>query len=117
MDRRAIPAIVLVPFLVVAIVVSSSACGTIVNFATNDPPKPYGGVMCDVNLAVTEFDPVERPGQLLVAPLFILDLGLSAALDTATLPIVFLKTIEAACKHVAEHHRKGGGPVGPGAPD
>ena len=98
MSRRALPAIVLVPLLVVALVVSSSACGTIANFSSgnagfgrsSDPPTPpvaYGGVQWDIERAIKSDAPIEV--KALILPLWLLDLSLSATLDTATLPIVF----------------------------
>jgi hypothetical protein len=98
MPRRAVPAVVLVPLLVVALVVSSSACGTLANFTggapligppPENPPPPvaYGGVQWDLEQAIkSEATPGER---LLYSPLWLLELGLSATLDTATLPIVW----------------------------
>jgi hypothetical protein len=98
MSRRAVPAIVLVPLLVVALVVSSSACGTIANFTggapviggpPENPPPPvaYGGVQWDLERALKS---EATPGQkALIFPLWLLELGLSATLDTATLPVVW----------------------------
>ena len=98
MSRRALPAVLLVPLLVVALVVSSSACGTMANFSGGvmfigmpaDPPPPpvaYGGVQWDVESAMkSEMSVGEKA---LILPLWLLDLSLSATLDTATLPIVF----------------------------
>jgi uncharacterized protein YceK len=99
MSRRAIPAVLLVPLLVVAIVVSSSACGTIANFnegrsgmvapTTNPgkPPTPFGGVQWDIERAIQSKVPIED--KAIQSPLWLVELGLSACLDTATLPIVF----------------------------
>jgi hypothetical protein len=98
MCRRSVPVLVLVPLLVVALVISSSACGTIANFGggalpltvqPQDPPPPvaYGGVQWDVERAVKSD---ASPGQkALIFPVWLLDVGLSATFDTATLPIVF----------------------------
>jgi hypothetical protein len=87
MTRRAVPAIIFVPLAVVALVVSSSACGTIYNFVDNDPPRPYGGVMTDLR-GVAESDPIERPGVIVAAPFVLMDICLSLVFDSATLPVV-----------------------------
>ena len=87
MTRRAVPAVVLVPLLVVALVVSSSACGTVMNFADKGPPWPYGGVAADLQIAAL-YDPVHSPEKIVYAPIVLLDMGLSAVFDTATLPLV-----------------------------
>lgn len=88
MTGRAIPAIVLVPFLAVAIVVSASACGTMVNFGggrgLNGPsdhqyPLPYGGVVLDVKWGI------EKPSAI---PVIFCDLVLSTIGDTLTIPFV-----------------------------
>ena len=98
MSRRAVPAVVLVPLVVVALAVSSSACGTIANFtggggfigmtpSESPPPVAYGGVQWDIERAVkSELDPDHKA---LIFPLWLLDLSLSATLDTATLPVVW----------------------------
>ena len=98
MCRRYVPAIVLVPLLVVALVVSSSACGTLANFNGGapliglpppDPPPPvaYGGVQWDIERAITsQAMPADK---VWMFPIWLLELGLSATLDTATLPIVW----------------------------
>jgi hypothetical protein len=101
MNRRAIPAALLAPLLIVAIVVSSSACGTLANFgalpiqnvpSSENPgrvhpvPVPYGGVYWDIERAIDSELPIEN--KVLISPLWLVDLGLSATLDTATLPIV-----------------------------
>jgi uncharacterized protein YceK len=98
MDRRAIPAALLLPLLVVAVAVWSSACGTIANFTGGapiigippDPPPPpiaFGGVWWDIEQAIESDAPMDQ--KALIFPLWLVDLGLSATLDTATLPIVF----------------------------
>jgi hypothetical protein len=96
MTRRVMPAIVLVPLLVVALVVSSSACGTMANFnggAILGPPKdadrplPYGGVLWDVE-ALANADGVVSPEGIALLPVWLIEVGLSATLDTATLPVV-----------------------------
>lgn len=87
MTRRTVPVIVLVPLLIVALAVSSSACGTIMNFAGNDPPLPFGGVVTDVQ-GVVESDPVNYPGLILITPFVFVDICLSAVFDAATLPVV-----------------------------
>jgi hypothetical protein len=98
MSRRAIPAVVLVPLLVVALVVSTSACGTIANFNGGHvplslptdpapPPVAYGGVQWDIESAIKSKADVGT--KALIFPLWLLDLTLSATFDTATLPIVF----------------------------
>jgi hypothetical protein len=98
MSRRVVPAVVLAPLLVVAAVVSSSACGTISNFNGGqvfmslppDPPPPpiaYGGVQWDIERAVKSDADVGT--KVLIFPLWFLDLTLSATLDTATLPVVW----------------------------
>src|SRR5262245_22191856 len=98
MPRRAVPAIVLVPLLIVAIVVSTSACGTIANFnggatllrppdKTPLPPVPYGGVKFDIKTAVEK--DIMSPDAVPVWPLWIVEVGLSATMDTVTLPAVF----------------------------
>jgi hypothetical protein len=98
MTHRAIPAVLLVPLLVVAIVVSSSACGTMANFNEGSvwtsrpthvgrPPTPYGGVEWDIEEAIKTDRPIES--RMLGYAFLLVDLGLSAGLDTATLPIVF----------------------------
>jgi hypothetical protein len=98
MSRRAVPAIVLVPLLVVALVISSSACGTIANFGggalpltlrPHDPPPPvaYGGVQWDIERGIKGEATVGE--KVLWFPVWLLDLSLSATLDTATLPVVF----------------------------
>ena len=98
MSRGAIPAVVLVPLLVVALVVSTSACGTIANFNGGqvplnlpaDPPPPpvaFGGVQWEIERAVNSKADVGT--KALIFPLWMLDLSLSATLDTATLPIVW----------------------------
>lgn len=96
MTRRSVPPIVLVPLLIVAIVISSSACGTMANFNggvaliglpdQNRPPLPYGGVAWNVERAVKCDEPLAT--RVLIFPLWLLDVGLSAGLDTLTLPFV-----------------------------
>ena len=110
MSRRAVPAVVLVPLLVVAVVVSSSACGTFANFAggrppiglpPENPPPPvaYGGVQWDIERAIkSEATPAEK---LLYSPLWLLELGLSATLDTATLPVVWWVNVKLAWERAA----------------
>jgi hypothetical protein len=95
MTRRAVPVIVLVPLLVVALAVSSSACGTIMNFAGTDPPLPFGGVVSDVQ-GFVEYDPVKNPGLILITPFVLVDICLSAVFDAATLPVVGWMQIRAA---------------------
>ena len=96
MFRRAIPVALLVPLLLVAIVVSSSACGTMANFnggrvmgppKSEQPPVPFGGVKWDIEAAVDKdfFTSVAVLG----LPLWMVELSMSATCDTATLPIVF----------------------------
>src|SRR5262245_25261612 len=98
MSPRALPSILLVPFLVVAVVVSSSACGTFANFNGGEPPlvwnkgpdRPpvaFGGVQWDFEQAIESKSTAGE--KVLILPLWLLDLSLSATLDTATLPIVF----------------------------
>jgi hypothetical protein len=98
MSRRAVPAVVLVPLLVVALVVSTSACGTMANFDSGQPstglpagppppPVAYGGVQWDLERAVKSEADVGT--KVLIFPVWLLELSLSATLDTATLPIVF----------------------------
>ena len=95
MNRRAIPAVLLVPLMVVALVVSTAACGTMANFNNGvpligmpereRPPLPYGGVLWDVERAIES--EVDVPTKVLILPIWLLDVGMSATLDTATLPI------------------------------
>jgi hypothetical protein len=98
MSRRAVPAVVLVPLLVVELVVSTSACGTIANFSGGKPligmppdpappPVAYGGVQWEIESALKSDADVGT--KVLIFPLWLVDLGLSATLDTATLPVVF----------------------------
>jgi hypothetical protein len=98
MTRRAIPAVLLVPLLVVALVVSTSACGTVANFRggvpligipPQPPPPPiaYGGVQWDIERAIKSDQEIYV--KALIFPIWLVDFGLSATLDTATLPIVF----------------------------
>jgi hypothetical protein len=98
MSRRSVPVLVLAPLLVVALVISSSACGTIANFGggalplsrqPQDPPPPvaYGGVQWDIERGIKGEATVGE--KVLWFPLWLLDLGLSTTFDTATLPIVF----------------------------
>lgn len=98
MSRRTVPAVVLVPLLVVALMVSSSACGTIANFnggtpplslppANPPPPVAYGGVQWDIERAIKS--DVSAGEKVLYAPLWLLELGLSASFDTLTLPAVW----------------------------
>lgn len=98
MTRRAIPAIVLVPLLIVALVISTSACGTMANFGGGvpligmrpDPPPPpiaYGGVQWDIERAIKSDQ--ELYLKALIFPVWLIDFGLSATLDTVTLPVVF----------------------------
>ena len=103
MTARALPACVLVPLLIVAIVVSTSACGTIASMlnppaVTPDQPDVapiYGGVRAHVNdLSVT---PDEKA---IFAAAF--DLPLCVVADTLLLPAtVFLNVREAVVKHMA----------------
>ena len=96
MTRRAVPTVVLVPLLIVAIVVSTSACGTMANFNggvgfigipdENRHPLPYGGVLWDAEWAIKSETPISE--KVLIFPLWLLDVGLSAGLDTVTLPLV-----------------------------
>jgi uncharacterized protein YceK len=101
MPRRALPAIVLVPLLIVALVVSTSACETMLNFAKNEPPAPYGGVAIDLDMAA-HFDPVDKPGQIMLVPFVLLDLCISAGLDTVTLPVVLFKKFHATDRRIPE---------------
>ena len=98
MTRRAIPAVVLVPLLIVALVVSTSACGTMANFSGGvpfigirpEPPPPpivYGGVQWDIERAIKSDQEIYV--KALILPIWLVDFSLSATLDTATLPIVF----------------------------
>jgi hypothetical protein len=99
MTRRAIPAVVLVPLAIVAVVISTSACGTIANFSggsvgliaapTESPPPPiaYGGVQWDIERGLKSDADIAT--KALIFPLWLVDLGLSATLDTLTLPVVF----------------------------
>jgi hypothetical protein len=110
MSRRAVPAVVLVPLLVVALVVSSSACGTMANFSggapligrpPENPPPPvaYGGVQWDLERA---FKSGATPGEkVLIFPLWLLELGLSATLDTATLPVVWWVNVKLGWERAA----------------
>lgn len=94
MTARAVPAIVLVPLLIVAIVVTTSACGTLANLnggggmfngkAVAPIPLPYGGVATDVKWAI------EKPSNI---PFAAIDLLLSAVADTFTLPIVLVSDV------------------------
>ncbi|MSR52219.1 MAG: hypothetical protein EXS09_02890 [Gemmataceae bacterium] len=96
MTRRSVPPIVLVPLLIVAIVVSSSACGTMANFNggvvliglpdPNRPPLPYGGVLWEAEKAVKSDRSVGE--KVLIFPLWLVDVGLCVGLDTVTLPLV-----------------------------
>lgn len=86
---------VLVPLLIVAIVVSTSACGTMANFNNGvvwmnlpereRPPLPYGGVLWDVERAVDS--EADLPTKVLIFPIWLVEVGMSATLDTVTLPI------------------------------
>jgi hypothetical protein len=99
MSRRSVPTVILVPLLVVALVVSSSACGTMANLSCGnlvligpppaDPPPPvaFGGVQWDIERAIKS--DATAGEKVLTFPLWFLDLSLSATLDTATLPMVF----------------------------
>ncbi|HKB02748.1 MAG TPA: hypothetical protein VKD90_11045 [Gemmataceae bacterium] len=87
MTRRAVPAIVLVPLFVVALVVSSSACGTFSNFASSRPPRPFGGVVADLE-AVVESNPIKSPHLFLYTPIVLVEICLSTVFDAATLPLV-----------------------------
>jgi hypothetical protein len=96
MTRRAVPAVLLVPLLVVALVVSSSACGTLANFNGGtimgvpkdaDRPLPYGGVWWDMETVVNSDRALSADG-VVFFPLWLVEVALSATLDTATLPVV-----------------------------
>jgi len=106
MTRRAVPAVLFVPLLVVALVVSSSACGTIANFAENDPPRPFGGVVTDLEV-VAKADPIETPLVVVAVPFLLLDMCLSAVLDTGTLPVVAWMQI----RHALQSPTPGGRPT------
>jgi uncharacterized protein YceK len=95
MSLRALPAVLLVPLLVVALVISSSACGTFGNLS-NDKPIPYGGVIQDAETVV------DKPQILAFAPFVLIELGLSTCLDTATLPYTFLKLLQRAVRETKE---------------
>lgn len=93
MSRRAVPTVLLLPLLAVAVVVSSSACGTLANFNNGvsfgipereRPAVPYGGVMLDLEAAARS--KADLSAKVLIFPLWLTDLGLSAAFDTLTLP-------------------------------
>jgi uncharacterized protein YceK len=99
MTRRTIPAVLLIPFAIVALVVSTSACGTIANFnggsvgwisaPSESPPPPiaYGGVQWDIERGLKSEADIGT--KVLIFPLWLIDLGVSATLDTLTLPVVF----------------------------
>ena len=101
--KRMLP-ILLTPLLVVALLVSSSACGTITNFSgplirreayVDVPPRPFGGVFADVGV-LTDRELIEnRPGLI---PLIVLDICLSAVGDTVTLPFVIFRSWEEVLK-------------------
>ena len=112
MSRRAIPAVVLVPLLVVALVVSTSACGTMANFTGDqlplgrpaDPPPPpvaYGGVQWDIASAIKS--EADVGSKALIFPLWLLDLTLSAAFDTATLPVVWCMNAHRAWNRASDN--------------
>src|SRR6187431_2377211 len=93
MTARALPAFVLTPLLIVAIVVSSSACGTLANMTGGGTfsgrpvttyPIPYGGAASDVNWAI------KKPSAI---PILAIDFCLSIVADTFTLPWVVLADI------------------------
>jgi uncharacterized protein YceK len=105
MIKRLLPCALLTPLTVVAIVVSSAACGTMANFnegrygliATypdhrpkREYPVPYGGVLADIEQPNwKKSDEWTKEQVVFGTPLLLIDMGLSAVLDTATLPIVW----------------------------
>jgi hypothetical protein len=123
MPRRAIPAFVLVPLLIVALVVSTSACGTIANFGglpiqrmpvaydkegrilndyveTAPAPVAYGGLKFDIERVFKSDMSIDE--KALISPLWVVDLAMSATLDTATLPIVFWMNLRLAWERGVE---------------
>jgi hypothetical protein len=63
-------------------------------------PVPYGGVKFDIERAFKS--EMDVGGKALVAPLWFVDLGMSAAFDTATLPIVFWMNLRLAYERAIE---------------
>jgi uncharacterized protein YceK len=102
MTARAVPAVLLVPLLIVAIVISSSACGTLANLdggggmfmskSVAPIPLPYGGVANDVKWSI------EKPSAI---PFAAFDLCLSLIADTFTLPIVVVADIRVLSDWIA----------------
>ena len=89
MSRRAVPALVLVPLLVVALLVSGSACGTVGSMAgASRPPPVYGGVRVHVEDLTKDWD---AP----VIAFAAFDLPLSAAADTIVLPVTLVLNVRA----------------------
>ena len=104
--KRMLP-ILLTPLLVVALLVSSSACGTIGNFSSAEtqpnghplPPRAFGGVTDDLQeivrpAPVPDFNKL-RP---IIRACIVLDICLSAVGDTVTLPFVIFRSWEEVLK-------------------
>lgn len=110
MFKRLLSGAILTPLTVVALVVSSSACGTIMNFSGGGPhtfsgdhpdrtgvPIPYGGVRADLLTPNWEHaDHWKLDDIALVGPILALDISLSFVLDTITLPLVVWINIDRA---------------------
>lgn len=97
MSRRTVPVVFLLPLLALALLVSSSACGTVGSMIRSrpdrdgrpaPPPPPYSGVVEDVS-AVWESKASDN------VALVLFDLPLSATADTALLPVTLFLNIRA----------------------
>ena len=110
--KRTLP-ILLTPLLVVALLVSSSACGTIGKFSSSEtqpngrplPPRAFGGVADDFQGIV---QPAPVPDYYGLNPIIraclVIDICLSAVGDTVTLPFVIFRSWEDVLKQPSNPH-------------
>ncbi len=86
-----------------------SACGTCINLKDYEETTPYGGVIFD--FAMTQSDFNFTPGPVFTV-LAIIDMPLSLALDTATLPYtipVYMSNNPRGDRYGEDTSRDGGG--------
>jgi uncharacterized protein YceK len=83
-------------WLVAALVCALGGCGTIGNLSDPNQTKPFGGVIRDANASswlmseaseALKKPAAEKAGLVLAVPILTMDLPLSLAADTVTLPI------------------------------